>query len=171
MKIFICGSMTASKRMVELERDLSGFGHDIVLPEFTHEYAKLSNQEEMHEASSRNKHKFDLMRKNNGHVLWADALLIANEGKRNEIPFYIGGNTFGEMYLAYDYGKIIYVMWQVPNMLYTDEIRAMKTVELNGDLSCFRRANIISTTKPIERRRCSDLQVRGLFSVHPQGGL
>lgn len=60
MKIIVCGSMTASKRMVELEGILSGFGHDIVLPDFTHHYVKLNSQDDMHSESVENKLKYDL---------------------------------------------------------------------------------------------------------------
>lgn len=35
MKIVICGSMTASKEMVEAEKKLIKAGHVVVLPEFT----------------------------------------------------------------------------------------------------------------------------------------
>ena len=144
--------MTASKRMIELEGVLNDFGHDVRVPEYIREYAQLQTQEEMHIASSRNKHKFDLMKKNNEHVLWANALLVANEDTRNDTPFYIGGNTFGEMYLAYDAGKIIYLMKGIPEMGYTDEIRAMKPVELNGNLDCFRKLNVVNLEqKPMER--------------------
>jgi len=44
MKIVICGSMSASKRMVELKKSLLKMGHKVILPKNTDKYAsgKLS---------------------------------------------------------------------------------------------------------------------------------
>jgi len=42
MKIIICGSMSASKEMVEVEKQLLTLGHEVVLPEFTHDYAAMA---------------------------------------------------------------------------------------------------------------------------------
>lgn len=63
----------------------------------------------------------------------ADAVLVLNFDK-NDIKNYIGGNTFLEMGFAYVLNKPIYLLNPVPDMIYTDEIKAMQPKILNGDL-------------------------------------
>jgi len=35
MKIVICGSMTAAKKMLEIEKELVSLGYEAILPKFT----------------------------------------------------------------------------------------------------------------------------------------
>lgn len=53
--------MSASKEMVEAEENLKELGHKVVLPDFTHEYAKLDTIDKMHTESARNKTENDLI--------------------------------------------------------------------------------------------------------------
>ena len=63
----------------------------------------------------------------------SDAVLVLNFDK-NGIKNYIGGNTFLEMGFAYVLNKPIYLVNPIPDMIYTDEIKAMQPKILNGDL-------------------------------------
>ncbi len=51
------------------------------------------------------------------------------------IDNYIGGNTFLEMGFAYVLAKKIFLWQDIPEMIYTDEIKAMQPIILNGDLN------------------------------------
>lgn len=132
MKIVICGSMTASKEMVETEKKLKELGHEIVLPEFTHEYAAMDTIDKMHTESARNKVEYDLIRGYFEKIKNSDAVLVANVEKK-EIRGYIGGNSFLEMGFAFILNKPIYLLHEIPDVGYKDEIEAMSPIILNGD--------------------------------------
>ena len=58
---------------------------------------------------------------------------MANFDKHN-IQNYIGGNTFLEMGFAHILKKPIYLLNEIPEMSYTDELRAMQPIVIKGDL-------------------------------------
>jgi len=64
----------------------------------------------------------------------ADAVIVANCDKGN-IKNYIGGNSFLEAGFAHILNKKLYFLNNIPEMIYSDELRALQPVILNGDLS------------------------------------
>ena len=132
MKIVICGSMTLAQKMLDAERELQSRGHKIILPEFVKEYAALENAEQRHSESAKNKVRYDLIRGYFQEIKKSDAVLIVNS-ERHGIQNYIGGNSFLEMGFAHVLRKGICLLNPVPEMLYTDEIRAMQPIVINGD--------------------------------------
>lgn len=134
MKIIICGSMSASKEMIKVEEELKKLGHEIVLPEFTHEYAAMDTIDKMHTESARNKVEYDLIRGYFEKIKNSDAILVANI-ERKGVKGYIGGNTFLEMGFAFVLNKPIYLLHKIPDLSYRDEIEAMRPVVLNGNLN------------------------------------
>jgi len=143
MKIIICGSMSAFNEMVEIEIILKNNGHDVILPKFTHEYASLKKEYKSSE-SCKEKTENDLIRKYFYEIKSADAILVVNINKNN-INGYIGGNSFLEMGFAYILNKKIYLLNDIPEISYKDEIETMSPVVLNGDFSL-----IINETKKKE---------------------
>ncbi len=134
MKIVVCGSMTFAKEMAEVERELQGHGHEVVLPRFTHEYAKMDTLEKMHSESAANKVKYGLIKEYFEEIKKGDAILVLN-GERHGIPNYIGGNSFLEMAFAHVLNKKIFLLNPIPEMGYKDEMLAMQPTILEGDLS------------------------------------
>jgi predicted RNA-binding protein with PUA domain len=134
MKIAVCGSMTVSKKMIEAEKELIKLGHSVVLPEFTKEYTELESSDKIHSESVKNKINYDLIRKYFDKIKAVDAILIINETRHN-IENYIGGNSFLEAGFAHILNKKIFLLNVLPNMIYTDEIIAMKPIAINGDFS------------------------------------
>lgn len=134
MKIVICGSMTASKEMAEAEKKLKGLGHKIVLPKFTHEYAAMDRIEKTRAESTQNKIEHNLIRGYFKEIKNSDAVLVVNVEKRG-IKGYIGGNSFLEMGFAFVLNKPIYLLCEIPDVGYRDEIEAMSPIILNGDFS------------------------------------
>lgn len=67
-------------------------------------------------------------------IAWSDAILVANYNKNN-IKSYIGGNTLMEMGLAFFLKKKIYLLNQVPELSYKEEILGVKPIFLSGDLT------------------------------------
>ncbi|HOF79695.1 MAG TPA: hypothetical protein PLP46_02000 [bacterium] len=133
MKIIICGSMSASKEMVEAEKQLLTLGHEVVLPEFTHDYAAMATIDKAHTESARNKVQYDLIRIHFDKIKAGDAILVVNV-ERKDIPGYIGGNSFLEMGFAFVLNKPIYLLYQIPQCNYRDEIEAMRPIVLAGDI-------------------------------------
>jgi hypothetical protein len=125
--------MSASKEMVESEKKLIELGHEVILPEFTHEYAQMETLSKMHTESARNKVDYDLIRGYFDKIKSGDAILIVNVERKN-IPGYIGGNSFLEMGFAHILNKPIYLLNQIPEIGYRDEIEAMNPIVLNGIL-------------------------------------
>jgi len=134
MKITICGSMTCSKKMAEIEKKLLERGRDIVLPPHTKEYAEFDSLEKMHNESVKNKIKEDLIRDYFNKIKNSDAILVVNE-KRHNIDGYIGGNAFLEMGFAHVLNKKIFLLNDIPDVSYKDEIEAMQPIILGGDLT------------------------------------
>ena len=134
MKIVICGSMTFSKSMIDVEKELLKIGHTVIIPKHTKEYAELKLAEEIHTESVKNKINYDLIRDYFEEIKNADAVLIINKEK-NGIKHYIGGNSFLEMGFAHILNKKIFLLNEIPKMIYTDEIKAIQPIVLNDDLS------------------------------------
>ena len=132
MKIVICGSMTASKEMIEAETKLKELGHEIILPEFTHQYAAMDTIDKIHTESARNKVEYDLIKGYFEKIKNNDAVLVANV-ERKGVKGYIGGNSFLEMGFAFVLNKPIYLLHEIPDINYKDEIEAMIPIILNGD--------------------------------------
>jgi len=126
--------MTASKKMVEAKKQLQKLGHEVIVPDFTHQYAKFRNSNKIHTESAKNKIEHDLIRKYFKKIKAGDAILIINIEK-NGIKDYIGGNAFLEMGFAFILNKPIYLLNKIPNMGYKDEIKAMAPIILYGNLS------------------------------------
>lgn len=132
MKIIVCGSMTASREMMEAKNVLESLGHEVVLPEFTEAYARLDSETDMHRESSENKMQYDLIRGYFTTISDGDSILVVNI-ERKGIAGYIGGNTFLEMGFAHVLNKPIYVLNELPDMRYLDEMRAMQPIIIHED--------------------------------------
>ena len=133
MKIVICGSMALSKEMVEIANNLKQNNHEVVLPHNAEKYANGSLTGETNHESTKNKIDNDLIRDYFNEIKNADAVLISNFDK-NDIPNYIGGNSFLEMGFAHVLNKKVFLLNNIPAMPYDDEIKAMQPAILDGDL-------------------------------------
>jgi len=134
MKIAICGSMSSARQMIDAKKELLKNNHEVILPKNTEEYANEVLAEEIAHKSTKNKIENDLIRDYFREIKDADAVLIVNIDK-NGINNYVGGNSFLEMGFAHVLNKTIFILNDIPNMIYTDEILAMKPIILNNDFS------------------------------------
>ena len=100
MNIVICGSMSASKKMVEVGTFLSEQGHEVILPKNTEKYASQELSAETSHESTQNKIDRDLIRGYYSLIKAADAVVIVNDDKGDKRN-YIGGNTFLEAGFAH----------------------------------------------------------------------
>lgn len=144
MKIAICGSLAFTYQFAELKEQLEAMGHEVEIPftsrkilggEFTLEEVEASkggSESATYKASN------DVIRRYYEVVKSADAILVANYQK-NSINGYIGANTFLEMGFAHVLHIPIYVLNPMPESSFSDEMRAMQPIVLNGDLALFER--------------------------------
>ena len=126
MKITICGSMSFAKEMSEIKEILTKKGHQVTCPAELHLHLdpnnKINNRQE--------KIELDVIRKYFEEIKATDAVLVLNYDKNN-IKNYIGGNSFLEMAFAHVLNKKIFLMNEIPQMGYSDEIEAMQPIVLN----------------------------------------
>jgi nucleoside 2-deoxyribosyltransferase len=134
MKIIICGSVKLSGKMLKIKEELVELGHAVVLPRHTEEYAQMGRDDHIHNESYKNKLNNDLIRDYYEKIKQSDAVLVVNEDL-NDIKNYIGGNSFLEMGFAHVLNKKIFLLNQIPEMIYTDEIKAMQPICLKGSIS------------------------------------
>lgn len=141
MKIAICGSIVFSREMGEIAKELEEKGHKIDLPFYTKKIlnGEISHEEFVKEKEASGDGKFrelaevDLIKRYFKLINESDAILVLNLDKKG-IRNYVGGNTLIEMGFAYALDKKIFFYNPIPDMSYTDEIKAMKPIILGGNL-------------------------------------
>ena len=139
MKIYVLGSTSFMKEMVDAKNKLCALGFDGWI--HPHYEAFVRGEKKEHIARWQNGERAALKRENNyfhehyKHILESDAVLIVN-GEKHGIKNYIGGNVLMEMGQAYVNHKKIFFLNDMPSGLsYMDEIEAMDPICLLGDLS------------------------------------
>jgi len=141
MKITIVASIQFTKEMLALRDELERMGHTTFLPYTAKqiEAGELSLEEFMKEKNAHGDLRFrtmgpDRIKRYYNKIISSDAILVANYSKNN-IQNYIGGNALMEIGFAYVNDKKIFLLNDIPEMPYTDEIKAMNPVLLKGNLS------------------------------------
>jgi len=146
MKITLCGSIAFYDEMKEIQEKLEALGHEVDLPPSEvpdengvmmpvkkyYEIRKLAEKEKGGGDSWIWDLKSVAIMNHFNKVAWADVILVNNYTKNN-IPNYIGANTFLEMGLAFYLGKKIYLLNPIPEVSYKEEILGMKPVVINNN--------------------------------------
>ncbi|SRR6266404_6486603 len=140
MIIAICGSLDFIPEMKTASEQLTKLGHQVMMPksaemvisgEVTSDEIKQENQSGR---GADRKIKLDAIKRHYNKIVQSDAILVLNYTKKG-VENYIGGNTFLEMGFAHVLDKKIFLLNSIPQMLYTDELQAMRPVVLNGDFT------------------------------------
>ncbi len=127
--------MKFSKEMLALKEKLSLLKfEDVVVPHNTEKYASNQLADENSYESTKNKIEKDLIRSYYNEIKNADAVLVANYDK-NGVINYVGGNSFLEAAFAHVLNKKLYFLFEIPEMIYSDELKALQPIILNGDLN------------------------------------
>jgi len=129
MRIVLCGSVSFAKKIIEIKDKLVDLGFEVIVPANIDLYADGKTKVE----DKWRKIESDVFKEYANEIRKSDAVLIVNETK-NEIKNYVGGNSLIEMAFGYINGKRMYLLNPIPEMLYSDEIAAMKPVIINGNL-------------------------------------
>ena len=135
MKIAICGSMSFAREMLEVKAALERLGHTCFLSELTEDFAKNPSWKRTRDEDARKKIEHDLIHKNWQTIQQSDAVLVLNYTK-DEIPNYVGGNSFLELGFGFILGKKLFLLHKVPEMPFIkQEILGMQPTVLDGVLS------------------------------------
>ena len=138
MKIYVLGSTSFMKEMVDAKKILEKKGHEVLLPEMAESFAtgKVSLNDFKDGRTDANfKKKYDLVRKHFEEVARGDVVLVLNYDRDENNKNYIGGNTFAEIAIAFYLKKPIYLLNPMPEYVtYAEEIKSMDPIILNGDL-------------------------------------
>lgn len=144
MKITVCGSIAFQNKILPLKNELEELRHEVkIWPlKVKGEEGQLIPVQEYYQirrTANNNKkwvwdRKAEAILEHFDKIAWSDAILVANYDKKN-IKGYIGGNTLMEMGLAFFLKKKIYLLNQVPELPYKEEILGVKPIILNGNLT------------------------------------
>lgn len=138
MKIYVLGSTTFMREMVQAKDDLISLGFDGWIHPDYEAFVRGEKQSILEKAKTEHaavKRENNYLKVHYKHILESDAILIIN-GEKNGIKNYIGGNVLIEMGQAYVNNKIIFLFNDIPtNFPYTAEIECMDPVCLHGDLN------------------------------------
>jgi len=144
MKITLCGSCKFTDEVLSVKEKLEKMGHEVQIwpvrlkdekgqPISVTDYYKIR-----HAAAPDEKwvwdRKAEAVFEHFEKVAWADAILVANYDK-NDVKGYIGGNTLMEMGLAFYLKKKIYLLNEIPELSYKEEILGVRPIIIDGDLN------------------------------------
>lgn len=141
MKIVICASISFTHKIKEVADMLSADGYEVEIPwgsqkilngDISFEHWQTVKEKEG-DTSFRKKAEEDLIKRYFRLIKDADAIFVLNIDKKG-IKNYIGGNTFLEMGFAHILDKKIFLLNEIPECSYLDEIRAMNPIILNGNV-------------------------------------
>ena len=132
MKIFICTSKHLYQNIPPIKEKLEEKGHIITLP---NSFYTPEKEEEMKKSSAgdHKKYKEEMIRLQKEKVKANDAILVLNMEKNGQ-KNYIGGATFLEIYIAFDFGKKIFLYNEIPENLLKDELLGMNPKIIHGNL-------------------------------------
>jgi len=149
MLITLCSTIKFWPQIIEVKEKLESMGHEVLIPpdKVKNKEGDLISAQEYYELRRNmmkdggEEHNWIWQRKKDA-IMWhfekvskADVVLVLNFEKNN-IANYIGGNTFLEMGVAMWLDKPIYLYNPIPKELsYTEEIRGMHPIVIEGDLS------------------------------------
>jgi len=132
MKITICGTLKFMDKMREIQKNLEGLGHTVLMPIWLDnvDYWSKDNTSRV-----KAKRSLKLIDEHMDKVKQSEAILAVNMTK-GDIKNYIGANTFIEIGFAHYLGKKIYLLNPLPDQPYIkDELEAINPIVLNGDLT------------------------------------
>ncbi|HAR99894.1 MAG: NUDIX hydrolase [Candidatus Moranbacteria bacterium GW2011_GWC2_37_73] len=139
MKITICGSSTFKEQMLEYRDKLFAMGHEAIVHPDYEAFVKGEKQEIWNQVTNGEHAE---AKKAQGYIKWyynaicsSDGILVLNFDKKG-IKNYVGGNTLMEIAFAHVNDKKVFLLNPIPEEVsYTDEIKAMYDVMLDGDFN------------------------------------
>lgn len=144
MKITLCGSIAFQDEILSVKEKLEKLGHEVEiwpleLKDGQGNLIPVKEYYKIRRTANEDKkwvwdRKAEAVLEHFDKVAWSDAILVTNYDKK-DVKGYIGGNTLMEMGLAFFLKKKIYLLNQIPELSYKEEILGVKPIILNGDLT------------------------------------
>jgi nucleoside 2-deoxyribosyltransferase len=125
MIITLCSSAKLFNRLPAIKEALERQNHTVLLP---------SMQDFHSDENALAKIQHNLIREHFNKIEKSDAILVVNYEK-NGVRGYIGGNTFLEMGLAFHRNLPIFLINDIPDISYREELVAMQPVIIGEDWS------------------------------------
>lgn len=128
--ITLCSSMQFKKEIVECATRLEAQGYVVLTPELSEkstDYMRLSPEEQRRAKQTFIQNHFD-------RIAAADAILVLNYEKKG-IGGYVGSNTLMEIGVAFNLKKKIYLLFPLAEQGCREEVTALCTGVLDGDIS------------------------------------
>lgn len=133
--ITICGSMQFAGQMIQLKQELETLGWIVLTPDVSE---KSSSYIELLEEPEKLKIKKEFISNHFERIRQSSAILVANYEKKG-IKGYIGSNTLMEIAAAHVLQKAIYVLNELDSQGCEEEVKALTTRFLNGNLKVIGR--------------------------------
>ena len=144
MKITICGSIAFYDEMLKVKGELESLGHEVKLPpiEVKDKNGNIISVQKFYELRKNEtsddswiwERKNEAMKQHFNKIEWSEGVLILNCDKKG-VENYIGGNTLLEMGVALHLGKKMFILNDIPDLSYKEEVLGMKPFVIRGDLS------------------------------------
>ncbi len=128
-KITICGSMQFAKEMIHLKHQLEDLGWIVLTPDFSEKsstYESLPSDEKIEV-------KKEMISNHFSRIKQSTAILVANYDKKG-IKGYTGSNTLMEIAVAHVLQIEIYVLNTLGEQVCQEEVTALTTRFLDGNL-------------------------------------
>lgn len=124
MKITLCSSAEFFEKLWDIKNSLEKRGYEVLLP----------SMKDFHhlEEDSLAKIQYDLINDHFKKIEQSGAIYIANYEK-NGIAGYIGGNSFLEMGLAFYRKILIFLLNDIPQVSYREEMIALQPIVVGED--------------------------------------
>lgn len=132
--------MAFSKEIGEIAEKLKSLGHEVLLPATSEKIlaglidASQIEKEKQEGTASERSIKNNAIVNHHKKIELSDAILALNYDK-NGIKNYVGGSVFLEIGFAFVLGKKIFLLNNIPDVSYKDEIVAMQPTIINNDLN------------------------------------
>jgi len=142
MKITICGSIAFYEEMEQAQKILESMNHEVDLPpsKLHDDQGNIISVQDYYALRKSElpadwvwERKKWAMKTHFDKVSWSDAILVLNYDKNN-VPGYVGANTLMEMGLALHLNKKIFLLNQLPEISYKEELLGMQPIILSGDI-------------------------------------
>jgi hypothetical protein len=144
MKITICGSVAFQDKAIFIKKELEKLNHQVKMwpLEIKNQKEQFISAKEYYKIRKKagNKNEWVWQKKAEAvmdhfnKVAWSEAILVLNYNK-NKIKNYIGGNTLMEIGIAFYLKNKIFLLNQVPEISYKEEILGVRPIIINNDLS------------------------------------
>ncbi len=121
--------MQFKAEIIAAKGQLEALGYSVLTPELSEKSVEYTNLPIAEQRAA----KRTFIQNHFSRIAQSDAILVLNYEKKG-IAGYIGSNTLMEIGVAFNLGKEIYLLHELAPQGCTEEVMALATTVLNGDL-------------------------------------